>query len=204
MTDFLPFRSPQHTGRDISRDLVPLDVLESALCMPSISDRSASPTDSDQPSPHSQRCLWLDCTKAFPDPETLYNHLCNDHIGRKSTNNLCLTCKWKDCGTTCAKRDHVTSHLRGASPLHFPSFNMADLFPLSPHSFEASYMRGMPQSASTPISILTIAKDLQEVFQASPGPQETRKDPHRRASRSTQTFKGDHRRRSRLYFQGTR
>jgi hypothetical protein len=61
------------------------------------------------------RCQWLDCTKAFNDPEILYNHLCNDHIGRKSTNNLCLTCKWKDCGTSCAKRDHITSHLRGKS-----------------------------------------------------------------------------------------
>ncbi|KAJ7293104.1 transcription factor PacC [Mycena rebaudengoi] len=63
------------------------------------------------------RCLWVDCTQSFPDPETLYNHLCNDHIGRKSTNNLCLTCKWKDCGTTCAKRDHITSHLRVHTPL---------------------------------------------------------------------------------------
>ncbi|KAF7337443.1 hypothetical protein MSAN_02217100 [Mycena sanguinolenta] len=53
----------------------------------------------------------------FADPEALYNHLCNDHIGRKSTNNLCLTCKWKDCGTTCAKRDHITSHLRVHTPL---------------------------------------------------------------------------------------
>ncbi|EIN14023.1 hypothetical protein PUNSTDRAFT_16975, partial [Punctularia strigosozonata HHB-11173 SS5] len=44
-------------------------------------------------------------------------HLCNDHIGRKSTNNLCLTCKWKDCSTTCAKRDHITSHLRVHTPL---------------------------------------------------------------------------------------
>jgi hypothetical protein len=58
-------------------------------------------------------CLWVDCGKSYPDPELLYNHLCNDHIGRKSTNNLCLTCKWKECGATCAKRDHITSHLRG-------------------------------------------------------------------------------------------
>ncbi|KAK7064031.1 hypothetical protein R3P38DRAFT_3339432 [Favolaschia claudopus] len=64
-----------------------------------------------------QKCQWQDCTQSFPDPETLYNHLCNDHIGRKSTNNLCLTCKWKDCGTTCAKRDHITSHLRVHTPL---------------------------------------------------------------------------------------
>lgn len=61
----------------------------------------------------SYNCQWVDCSATFTDPEVLYNHLCNDHIGRKSTNNLCLTCKWKDCGTSCAKRDHITSHLRG-------------------------------------------------------------------------------------------
>ncbi|KDR85408.1 hypothetical protein GALMADRAFT_132105 [Galerina marginata CBS 339.88] len=82
---------------------------------------SASPAAT-PPSPPPQdnlshRCLWQDCTDAFVDPETLYNHLCNDHIGRKSTNNLCLTCRWKDCGTTCAKRDHITSHLRVHTPL---------------------------------------------------------------------------------------
>ncbi|CAK5264524.1 unnamed protein product [Mycena citricolor] len=65
----------------------------------------------------SQKCQWQDCTQSFADPESLYNHLCNDHIGRKSTNNLCLTCKWKDCGTSCAKRDHITSHLRVHTPL---------------------------------------------------------------------------------------
>ncbi|XP_006454040.1 hypothetical protein AGABI2DRAFT_189365 [Agaricus bisporus var. bisporus H97] len=80
---------------------------------------SASPT----PPPDSKldscvyRCLWVDCGHSYTDPETLYNHLCNDHIGRKSTNNLCLTCKWKDCGTSCAKRDHITSHLRVHTPL---------------------------------------------------------------------------------------
>ncbi|KAI9454160.1 hypothetical protein BJY52DRAFT_774192 [Lactarius psammicola] len=65
----------------------------------------------------SHKCQWLDCTQSFPDPETLYNHLCHDHIGRKSTNNLCLTCKWRDCVTTCTKRDHITSHLRVHTPL---------------------------------------------------------------------------------------
>ncbi|KAJ7596788.1 hypothetical protein C8J56DRAFT_850435 [Mycena floridula] len=63
------------------------------------------------------QCQWNDCSQSFSDPETLYNHLCNDHIGRKSTNNLCLTCRWKDCGTSCAKRDHITSHLRVHTPL---------------------------------------------------------------------------------------
>ncbi|KAI6007151.1 hypothetical protein EDD15DRAFT_2395258 [Pisolithus albus] len=79
-------------------------------------ERQPSPTQSvDQDSPFP--CQWLDCTAAFNDPELLYNHLCNEHIGRKSTNNLCLTCRWKDCSTSCAKRDHITSHLRVHTPL---------------------------------------------------------------------------------------
>ncbi|KIY66018.1 hypothetical protein CYLTODRAFT_399407 [Cylindrobasidium torrendii FP15055 ss-10] len=77
----------------------------------------ASSTSTQPSSDESLRCLWADCTQGFADPEILYNHLCNEHIGRKSTNNLCLTCKWKDCGTTCAKRDHITSHLRVHTPL---------------------------------------------------------------------------------------
>lgn len=75
---------------------------------------ASSPTS---PSAPSHKCLWDACSKAFVDPEHLYNHLCNDHIGRKSTNNLCLTCRWRDCGTSCAKRDHITSHLRVHTPL---------------------------------------------------------------------------------------
>lgn len=73
-------------------------------------------TASDSPA-QTHKCQWQDCTLSFTDPEVLYNHLCNDHIGRKSTNNLCLTCKWKDCGASCAKRDHITSHLRVHTPL---------------------------------------------------------------------------------------
>lgn len=122
-----------------SRNLVPLTVLENALLpqtgyyhlnrMP-LSTSSSPPYRDRSPSPHSpqdprtpqsdssdpqnnHKCEWVDCTRGFSDPEALYSHLCNDHIGRKSTNNLCLTCKWKDCGTVCAKRDHITSHLRG-------------------------------------------------------------------------------------------
>ncbi|KZT30725.1 hypothetical protein NEOLEDRAFT_1053378 [Neolentinus lepideus HHB14362 ss-1] len=91
------------------------------------SPRSPSPTTADQDAssghdsnsqePDAHKCLWHDCDKVMSDPEALYNHLCNDHIGRKSTNNLCLTCKWKDCGTTCSKRDHITSHVRVHTPL---------------------------------------------------------------------------------------
>ncbi|OUM57344.1 hypothetical protein PIROE2DRAFT_29353, partial [Piromyces sp. E2] len=44
--------------------------------------------------------------------EKLYHHLCDDHIGRKANNNLCLTCYWNNCGYSKKKRDHVTSHIR--------------------------------------------------------------------------------------------
>ncbi|KAI0275329.1 hypothetical protein BC834DRAFT_1030032 [Gloeopeniophorella convolvens] len=84
----------------------------SASSSPRVPRESLSPDASS-----SHKCQWVECTKYFPDPESLYNHLCNDHIGRKSTNNLCLTCKWKDCVTTCTKRDHITSHLRVHTPL---------------------------------------------------------------------------------------
>ncbi|RPD65145.1 hypothetical protein L227DRAFT_571576 [Lentinus tigrinus ALCF2SS1-6] len=102
---------------------------QASTASPSAPSDAAERTQSDNPSPPSaapssseesapaHRCQWISCDKVLPDPEALYNHLCNDHIGRKSTGNLCLTCKWKDCGTTCAKRDHITSHLRVHTPL---------------------------------------------------------------------------------------
>lgn len=129
---------------DHQRLLVPLPQLERSLqhvlafaspgahIMPLDADANSSPSaaaaaDADppvasassptSPSAPSHKCLWDACSKAFVDPEHLYNHLCNDHIGRKSTNNLCLTCRWRDCGTSCAKRDHITSHLRVHTPL---------------------------------------------------------------------------------------
>ena len=58
-------------------------------------------------------CKWKQCQYRSPNPEDLYEHLCNQHVGRKSTNNLCLTCAWEGCGVKCVKRDHITSHLRG-------------------------------------------------------------------------------------------
>ncbi|KAL7419281.1 hypothetical protein Q5752_006118 [Cryptotrichosporon argae] len=62
-------------------------------------------------------CKWTACTYASPSPEDLYSHLCEVHVGRKSTNNLCLTCAWEGCGIKCVKRDHITSHLRVHTPL---------------------------------------------------------------------------------------
>ncbi|KAK9464820.1 hypothetical protein V1512DRAFT_86616 [Lipomyces arxii] len=62
-------------------------------------------------------CQWADCGDRFYNPEELYNHLCDFHVGRKSTNNLCLTCLWGSCRTSTVKRDHITSHLRVHVPL---------------------------------------------------------------------------------------
>lgn len=76
-------------------------------------DSSADGCDADGATP----CKWDNCGQLYDDPEALYQHLCNDHVGRKSTNNLCLTCRWQDCDVTCAKRDHITSHLRVHTPL---------------------------------------------------------------------------------------
>lgn len=62
-------------------------------------------------------CRWKTCNAIFDVPEDLYEHLCNDHVGRKSSNNLQLTCYWDNCLTTTVKRDHITSHLRVHVPL---------------------------------------------------------------------------------------
>jgi hypothetical protein len=43
--------------------------------------------------------------------------VCERHVGRKSTNNLNLTCAWGPCHTTTVKRDHITSHIRVHVPL---------------------------------------------------------------------------------------
>ncbi|KAK6465171.1 pH-response transcription factor pacC/RIM101-like protein [Scheffersomyces coipomensis] len=63
------------------------------------------------------RCLWGNCNIIFETPEKLYDHLCDDHVGRKSANNLSLICNWENCGISTVKRDHITSHLRVHVPL---------------------------------------------------------------------------------------
>lgn len=84
-------------------------------------------------------CQWGTCTEKYENAEDLYvsklievyvsihrrtlywsqtqNHLCDSHVGRKSTNNLCLTCSWASCHTSTVKRDHITSHIRVHVPL---------------------------------------------------------------------------------------
>ncbi|KAI9031839.1 hypothetical protein CLU79DRAFT_730383 [Phycomyces nitens] len=63
------------------------------------------------------KCRWIACNDEFIEPEGLYLHLTNDHVGRKSTGNLCLTCCWENCDVSVIKRDHITSHLRVHIPL---------------------------------------------------------------------------------------
>ncbi|KAI1772369.1 hypothetical protein F4818DRAFT_425721 [Hypoxylon cercidicola] len=62
-------------------------------------------------------CRWSSCGDKFNTAETLYEHICEKHVGRKSTNNLNLTCQWNNCKTTTVKRDHITSHIRVHVPL---------------------------------------------------------------------------------------
>lgn len=62
-------------------------------------------------------CKWLNCSDMFDRAEDLYKHLCEVHVGRKSTNNLSLTCKWDNCRVITVKRDHITSHIRVHVPL---------------------------------------------------------------------------------------
>ncbi|KAG1528013.1 hypothetical protein G6F52_001021 [Rhizopus delemar] len=62
-------------------------------------------------------CRWLNCQKSFESAEGLYSHLSDDHVGRRSTNNLCLQCRWNNCGIVAVKRDHLASHIRVHLPL---------------------------------------------------------------------------------------
>lgn len=62
-------------------------------------------------------CKWLQCGRLFENAEELYRHLCEQHVGRKSTNNLSLSCRWDNCQVHTVKRDHITSHIRVHVPL---------------------------------------------------------------------------------------
>jgi len=61
--------------------------------------------------------LTLTFSSFSPPPPQMQDHVCERHIGRKSTNNLNLTCHWGSCRTTTVKRDHITSHVRVHVPL---------------------------------------------------------------------------------------
>ncbi|KAL6709414.1 hypothetical protein ACN47E_001821 [Coniothyrium glycines] len=84
-----------------------------------------TPTQQNAPTPASVSggggdqlvCQWQSCGERLPSAEQLYDHVCERHVGRKSTNNLNLTCQWGNCRTTTVKRDHITSHIRVHVPL---------------------------------------------------------------------------------------
>ncbi|KAL2051250.1 hypothetical protein ABVK25_008499 [Lepraria finkii] len=77
-----------------------------------------APVPSLQSSADSQfQCQWVGCGERAANAEQLYDHVCECHIGRKSTNNLNLTCAWGNCRVTVVKRDHITSHIRVHVPL---------------------------------------------------------------------------------------
>lgn len=63
------------------------------------------------------QCKWDHCHMMFENAEVLYNHLCDDHVGRKSNRNLNLNCHWDTCRVQTVKRDHITSHIRVHIPL---------------------------------------------------------------------------------------
>lgn len=67
-------------------------------------------------SKHRFICHWKGCKQLYDNVEALFEHLSDDHVGRRSTNNLCLTCYWNDCGATAAKRGHLANHVK----IHLP------------------------------------------------------------------------------------
>ncbi|KAI0429689.1 hypothetical protein F5Y09DRAFT_309785 [Xylaria sp. FL1042] len=74
--------------------------------------QSSAPAQDD-----SLTCKWASCSEKFTSAESLYEHICEKHVGRKSTNNLNLQCQWAQCRITTVKRDHITSHIRVHVPL---------------------------------------------------------------------------------------
>jgi hypothetical protein len=120
------------------------------------SDSEDSPRRASPDAAKNTLCQWDGCGDAYSDAEELYRHLCDDHVGRKSTNNLCLTCKWTGCDVSCAKRDHITSHLRGESDRctrlgrhcrrrSCPHVSMLIMTPRSAHAAQAALVRCMRQ-----------------------------------------------------------
>ncbi|KAI1854578.1 hypothetical protein JX265_007552 [Neoarthrinium moseri] len=84
---------------------------------PAAASTAAAPAASSSSSDETLVCRWGSCNDRFTAAESLYEHICERHVGRKSTNNLNLTCQWNSCRTTTVKRDHITSHIRVHVPL---------------------------------------------------------------------------------------
>ncbi|KAL2014797.1 hypothetical protein VTN00DRAFT_2322 [Thermoascus crustaceus] len=88
-----------------------------AVGVPAATHNGNTTNTANQAGDQSLVCMWQGCSERCPTPEALYEHVCERHVGRKSTNNLNLTCQWGSCRTTTVKRDHITSHIRVHVPL---------------------------------------------------------------------------------------
>lgn len=92
---------------------------------PSVSYAAAHSTMVNSSQPESvassgvKKCQWQRplCNQVFADEQALYDHVNELHIGRKKTDNLCLSCHWKNCTVVCTKRDHITSHIKVHVPV---------------------------------------------------------------------------------------
>ncbi|EPQ64959.1 Bgt-1512 [Blumeria graminis f. sp. tritici] len=90
----------------------PKDLQEATATTSSTTEVNRTPIASDE----NLACQWERCSERCVSAEALF-HICEKHVGRKSTNNLNLTCGWASCRTTTVKRDHITSHIRVHVPL---------------------------------------------------------------------------------------
>lgn len=117
-----PISEGSNFGRSLSNGSSPGNNSDVPIKMPTMDNILSSPV-SERSGIHSEEekqrlvCKWGDCHDIFEQPELLYHHLCQDHVGRKSQRNLQLNCGWGSCSTKTEKRDHITSHLRVHIPL---------------------------------------------------------------------------------------
>ncbi|OCF31155.1 hypothetical protein I316_07122 [Kwoniella heveanensis BCC8398] len=111
-----PYLPPVPRSSESASSADPEPITPELSSMPQPAQSSAVDSSGDSNEPELQ-CKWAGCSHTANSPDELYDHLCNQHVGRKSTNNLCLTCGWEGCGVKCVKRDHITSHLRVHTPL---------------------------------------------------------------------------------------
>ena len=94
-----------------------LPAASTPVAAPATVDASAQVSRQPVSSDDNLACQWDQCKERCQTAEALYEHICERHVGRKSTNNLNLTCGWINCRTTTVKRDHITSHIRVHVPL---------------------------------------------------------------------------------------
>ncbi|KAL8842067.1 MAG: hypothetical protein Q9170_000670 [Blastenia crenularia] len=93
------------------------DQLQAAAGSPTQLQQQASNLSNNGAGNDPFQCLWSGCRERTQSAEALYDHVCEVHIGRKSTNNLNLKCGWTNCNISVVKRDHITSHIRVHVPL---------------------------------------------------------------------------------------